>query len=142
MRPDFPLPDVDWPPTREFWVGAACGELRIPRCDACSVLVWYPEPSCPACGGERFSWARMSGRGRLFSWAVVRRPFLPQFETLVPYVAALVALDEDPAIRLVTQVVDCPPERLRVDMPVRVVFRPLRFPGVAREVTAPLFLPA
>jgi hypothetical protein len=142
MRPDFPLPDVDWPPTREFWAGAARGELVIPRCDACGALVWYPEPRCPTCAGERFTGSPMSGRGRLFSWAVVRRAFLPQFETLVPYVAALVALEEEPAVRLVTRLVDCAPEALRIDMPVRAVFRPLRFPGIAREVMAPLFVPA
>jgi uncharacterized OB-fold protein len=142
MRPDFPLPDVDWPPTREFWAGAARGELLIPRCDGCGKFSWYPEPRCPACAGERFTWTRMSGRGRLFSWAIVRRAFLPQFETQVPYVAALVALEEALAVRLVTRVVDCPLDALRIDMAVRVVFTPLRFPGLEREVVAPLFVPA
>ena len=142
IRADFPLPDVDGPPTREFWAGAARGELVIPRCEGCARFVWYPEARCRACGGERFAWTRMSGLGRLFSWAIVRRAFIPQLETQVPYVAALVALDEDPAVRLVTRLVDCPADALRVDMPVRAVFAPLRFPGIVREVVAPLFVPA
>ncbi len=84
----------------------------------------------------------MSGRGRLFSWAVVRRALVRSFESRVPYVPALVALEEDPSVRLVTNVVDCDPETLRTDMPLRVVFRRLEFPGVDGSVVAPLFHPA
>ena len=58
-----------------------------------------------------------------------------------PFVTALVALKEDPAVRLVTRIVDVPPEELRVDMSVHVVFQPMRFPGVARQVIAPFFTP-
>ena len=60
----------------------------------------------------------------------------------MPYVAGVVTVDEDPAVRIVTRIVDCDPGRLRIDMPVRVVFRPLRFAGVAGEVIAPFFVPA
>jgi uncharacterized OB-fold protein len=84
----------------------------------------------------------MSGRGRLFAWTVVRHAFLPQFSDEVPYVPALVALDEDPAVRIVTRIVDCDPERLAIDQAVRVVFGPLSFPGIDRTVTAPFFTPA
>ncbi|TMA56522.1 MAG: OB-fold domain-containing protein [Deltaproteobacteria bacterium] len=84
----------------------------------------------------------MSGRGRLFSWSVVRRAFIPQLAADVPYVAGVVAIEEDPAVRIVTRIVDCDPASLRADMPVCVVFRPLRFAGVHGEVTAPMFVPA
>jgi uncharacterized OB-fold protein len=84
----------------------------------------------------------MSGRGRLFAWTVVRHAFLPAFADEVPYVPGLVALDEDPAVRIVTRIVDCDPEQLRFDQSVRVVFRPLSFPGIDRTVTAPFFVPA
>jgi uncharacterized OB-fold protein len=142
FRDDFPLPDTDWPPTRPFWAGAARGELVLPRCDACGRFVWYPDARCRACGASGHTWTAVSGRGRLFSWSVVRRAFIPQFADGVPYVTGLVAIDEDPAVRLVTRVVDCDPTALRPDLPVRVVFRPLRFPGIARTVTAPMFTPA
>ena len=141
MRPDFPLPDTDWEPTREYWARAARGELAIPRCDACGAYAWYPSEACRACGESSFTWTTMSGRGRLYAWAVVRHAFLSQFEGEVPYVPALVALDEDPAVRVVTRIVDCDPGRLGFDMAVRVVFRPLSFPGIDRRVTAPLFVP-
>jgi len=141
MHADFPLPDVSWEPTREFWAGAARGALRIPRCDACARYVWYPETPCRRCGGTRLTWSTVGGRGRLFSWVVVHYAWIPQLSDRLPFVTGLVALDEDPAVRLATYVVDCVPDRLRCDLPVRVVFRPLRFPGVAREVVAPLFAP-
>lgn len=141
MRPDFPLPDTEWEPTRGYWAAAARGELAVPRCGACGAYAWYPTESCPACGHSSFTWTTMSGRGQLFAWTVVRHAFLPQFSAEVPYVPALVALDEDPAVRIVTRIVDCDPTHLSVDLPVRVVFRPLSFPGIDREVIAPFFTP-
>jgi uncharacterized OB-fold protein len=141
FRDEFPLPDTDWPPTREFWAAAARGELALPRCDACSHFVWYPDGSCRRCGGAALTWTRVAGRGSLFSWSVVHRAFIPQLGDDVPYVAGLVALEEDPAVRLVTRIVDAEPGQLRVDLPVRAVFRPLRFRGVSRTVQAPMFAP-
>jgi uncharacterized OB-fold protein len=142
MRPDFPLPDLTWEPTAPYWAGAAAGELRIPRCDGCGRFNWYPHEHCDACGGTAFTWETMSGKGTLFSWVVVTHPFLPQFAGLVPFVPALVALDEDPAVRIPTRVVDTHPDALEFDMPVEVTFRPISFTGVEGEVTAPLFVPA
>lgn len=142
FRSDFPLPDTDWAPTRPFWEGAARGQLLVTRCDACGRFVWYPEPPCRFCGGPALTWTPVSGRGRLFSWSVIHRAFIPQFAEDVPFVTALVAIDEDPAVRMVTRIVDAPADALRVDMPVEVRFQPLRFPGIARQVPAPCFAPA
>ncbi len=141
FRAEFPLPDVAWGPTRRFWEGAARGELVLPRCDACARLVWYPDGACRWCGGTAHTWSPVSGRGRLFSWSIVHRAFIPQLADLVPFVTGLVAIDEDPAVRLATIVVDYPHDSLRIDMPVTVTFRPLRFAGVDGTVTAPLFAP-
>ena len=141
MRPDFPLPDVDWEPTREFWAGAARHEVRIPRCDQCGRGCWYPRERCWFCRGTAFTWTTMSGRGTLFSWVVVTHAFLPQFADMVPFVPALVALDDDPAVRLATRIVDSDPDALDFEMPVTVTFRPISFVGVDGEVTAPLFVP-
>ena len=142
MDTDFPLPDPDWAPACELWAGAARGVLRIPRCDACGRFVWYPGTPCRRCGGSDLTWCDVSGRGHLFSWSVVRHAWIPQVADRLPFVTGLVALEEDPAVRLVTYVVDCVPEALRCDQPVRVVFRPLGYPGVARTVVAPFFTPA
>ena len=138
-RDDFPLPDVDDPLTAPFFAGAARGELLITRCDTCGDYVWYPQHACPRDGGA-LAWTAVSGRGTLFSWAVVRRAFLPAFEDRVPFVTALVALAEDPAVRLCTYVLGRAPEELVADAPVAVSFRPLEFTTVpGRSVVVPMF---
>ena len=142
-RADFPLPDLADERTAEYFAGAARGELVLPRCDSCKRFVWYPEDECPHCGARSFTWTRVSGRGRVFTWTVVRRAFLPAFEEMVPFVTALVSLEEDPAVRIVSYIVDCEPDALAADLPVEAVFRPLQFPTVPdRSVAVPMFVPA
>jgi uncharacterized OB-fold protein len=141
VRPDFPLPDTTWAPAAEFWAGAARHELRIPFCQHCGRASWYPGERCRHCDGAELEWRTLSGRGTLFSWVVVTHAFLPQFADLVPFVPGLVALEEDPAVRLATRVVDADPDSLTFDLPMLVTFRPLTFAGVEGEVTAPLFTP-
>jgi uncharacterized OB-fold protein len=138
----FPLPDVDWAPLRGFWEGARADELRIPRCSSCAAWCWYPAAGCRACDGQELRWTRTAGRGTLFSWAVVERPLFEAYADWVPYVTGLVALEEDPAVRIVTRLVDCDPGALRVEMPVYAVFRELRFAGVEGSVRAPFFRPS
>jgi uncharacterized OB-fold protein len=138
-RDDFPLPDVEDPLTAPYFVGAARGELMITHCDACDEYVWYPAEKCPHCDGE-LTWVAVSGAGTLFSWATVRRAFLPAFADAVPFVTALVALAEDPAVRLPTYLVDADPDSLRADEPVQVTFRPLSFSTVpGQSVIVPMF---
>jgi len=137
-RADFPLPDIGDPLTAPFFAAAARGALAIPRCAGCARFVWYPEPTCPTCGTVP-QWTDVSGRGSLFSWAVVRRPFLPAFADMVPFVTGLVALAEDPGVRVATLVVGSEPEALVPDAPVRAVFRPLAFPTVEGSVVVPMF---
>jgi uncharacterized OB-fold protein len=137
----FPLPDTDWAPTAPFWAAAAEHRLSLPRCDACQRLVWYPADTCRRCGAEAQTWVDLSGRATLFSWVVVHQRFLPQYEP--PFVTALVAVDEDPAVRLATRLVDVDPAEpaLTIDQPVEVTFGPLRFEAVEGEVTAPFWRP-
>ena len=131
MTPPFPLPDPGFAPLRPFFAGAARGELRIPRCRRCDRFQWYPPERCAACGSPELEWVLTSGRGTLFSFAVVRRPLLREFAPLVPFATGLVSLAEDPAVRLVTRFVDCELEALRPDAPVHAVFRPLGHPRIA-----------
>lgn len=141
-RDDFPLPDVFDALTAPYFEGAARGELVIPRCESCGEYVWYPQETCPRDGGT-LVWRPVSGNGSLFTWAVVERAFLPAFEDRVPFVTALVALAEDPAVRLCTYIVDVAPDALVADAPVRVTFRPLEFTTVpGRAVVVPMFAPA
>jgi hypothetical protein len=139
---ELPIPDLTFAPTRPFFEAAARGELRIPRCEACGRWQWYPAERCGGCGGERLAWALASGRATLFSYAIVHRALLKELAPLVPFVTALVALEEDPAVRLATRIVDCEFTALRVEMPVRAVFRPLGYPSAPWDLVVPFFTPA
>ncbi len=142
MSIPFPMPDTEWEATREFWQAASENRLVIPRCSACQTWNWYPGEVCRACHDGSLSWTPVSGRGTLFSWALVDRAFVPAFAEEIPYLTGLVSLAEDPAVRLVTRLVDCEPGDLRMDLPMQVVYRPLRFPETPDEVMAPFFAPA
>ncbi|MGO9874143.1 MAG: Zn-ribbon domain-containing OB-fold protein [Acidimicrobiia bacterium] len=138
-RDDFPLPDVDDPLTAPYFAGAARGELMITRCAPCGIYVWYPTEQCPTCAGP-LAWTAVSGAGSLFSWATVRRAFLPAFADRVPFVTALVAIVEDPSVRLATYLVDADADTLGADEPVQVTFRPLSFSTVpGKSVIVPMF---
>ena len=81
------------------------------------------------------------GRGRVFSWALVNRPFLPAFTSVVPFVTGLVTIAEDDRVRLATRFVDLGSEPVEIGMEVEVTYVPLRFEGVSGEELAPLFRP-
>ena len=116
------LPDPSDPELAPYWEGCRAGELRIPRCRACRRWVWYPRGHCPGCGGDDIEWTRVSGRGKLYTWVTVRRSFVPWMDGKVPYVAGLVELDEDPAIRIAAVLDVAPGETLRLEQPVEVFF--------------------
>ena len=132
--PERHLPDPEWPVARPFWEGCRGGELRIPRCRDCGRWVWYPASACPECGGGRHEWTRVSGRGRLFTWVTVHRAFLPGYQDRVPFVTALVELEEDARLRLATFLHDRPPGGLRVGLPVEVTFE-----RIDEHLTLPVF---
>ena len=141
MHEGFPLPQIDWEPTREYWAGAMRGELRIPRCSGCERLCWYPLAECGACGASSLVWETMSGRAELFTWVTLQHAFLPAYADVVPFVSALVTLEEDPSIRLPTRIVDVAIDSLAIGQPMEVCFRPMSFTGVEGEVVAPFFRP-
>ena len=129
MRFDLPAPDHE---TQPFWDAAREGQLLIKRCSDCGAAHFYPRPFCPRCWSTRVSWEAASGRAALYTWSVVHHNDLPPFSSRIPYVAAVVDLAEGP--RLMTNVVDCDPDRLEVGMPLRVAYREL-----ADDVTIPVF---
>ncbi len=118
--------------TREFYDWCRQRELRFQRCAACAAWRHVPREACAVCGSQEWEWARSSGRGRLFTWTVVARAMHPAFQDDVPYAAAVIEMEE--GVRLVSRVVDCPPEEMEMDMPVEVVFQ-----EVTPEVTLPMF---
>ena len=132
--PAFNLPTVD-PDTRPYWDAAREGRLLIRRCNACGEAYFYPRSFCPKCWSEDVVWEEASGRATLYTWSVVHRNDLPPFPERVPYVAAVVDLDEGP--RMMTNVEGCAFEDLRVGMALQVDFR-----VESDEITVPIFRPA
>ena len=106
--------------SRPFWEAARRHELVMPRCKTCDHLFFYPRSECPHCFATNLEWVKVSGRGRLHSYTIVQQPANPAFRDDVPYVYAVVQLEEGP--RIVSNIVQCNPDTLRVDMPLETVF--------------------
>jgi uncharacterized OB-fold protein len=106
--------------SRPFWEAAKRHELVMPRCKMCAHLFFYPRSECPHCLSTNLEWVQVSGRARLHSFTVVQQPAHAAFREDVPYVYAVVQLDEGP--RLVSNIVQGDIDALRVDMPLEVVF--------------------
>jgi uncharacterized OB-fold protein len=103
------------PETQPFWDAAAAGRLLLKRCLACGEAHHYPRSLCPFCGSDRTEWQEAAGRGTVYSYSVMRR-------APVPYAIAYVTLEEGPA--MMTNIVECDLDTIRVGQPVRVVFKP------------------
>jgi len=103
-----------------FWRGGREGELRFLRCGPCGCWIHPPSPRCPACLSKDVAPAAVSGLGTVYSFTLNHQPWVPSPDH--PYVIALVALDEQDGLRLMTNVVNCPAESVSIGLRVRVVF--------------------
>jgi uncharacterized protein len=112
------LPPTPTPESQPYWDATAEGKILLPRCDDCSTVIWYPRTTCPACMSTDVSWFEASGKGSIYSFAVVRRQGGPWRDAL-PYVLAYVELDEGP--RVLTNIVEAVAE-LEVGQRVEAVF--------------------
>jgi uncharacterized protein len=130
-RPDLPTIDTF---TEAFWRAAKCEQLLIRRCEDCGRVHYYPRPFCPSCWSNNVAWVKASGRAVLYTYSTIYENDLPPFVDLVPYVAAVVDLEEGP--RMTTQIIDCDPRELRIGLELEVAFRP-----VTDEITLPVFRP-
>lgn len=119
MSADLPTPVIT-PETAPYWDGARAGKLLLQRCLECRALRFYPRRTCPTCWSERVEWIEMSGRGRVHSFTVIHRPPAPAFASRVPYVVALIDLDEGP--RMMANIVGEGALDVAIDNPVTVTF--------------------
>lgn len=128
-----PLPHVT-PENREFWEGCKQGLLKIPKCGVCSRLFFPPSARCPYCLSTAVQWTTASGRGIVYTFTVVRRAPSVALQKDVPYVIGSIELAE--GVRIPSRVVGCPPEAVKVGMPVTAQFQ-----KESDEITVPLFAP-
>lgn len=110
------------PEALPFWTAAEHHELLLPYCTACDRYFFYPRTLCPTCGSREVSWRASTGRGSLHTFCIQYRSTLPGFGDSLPFVTAIVELEEGP--RLMTFLVDVPAESeaIRCGMPVEVAF--------------------
>jgi uncharacterized protein len=123
------IPDAESEP---FWAGLVAGRLLVQRCTGEGHHhQLYPRPHCIVCRSP-VEWVEASGRGTVYSFTVIRQNFARPFRDMVPYVVALVDLEEGP--RLMTNLVGCDPADVSVGAAVR-----LRIEPVGAAAAVPLF---
>ena len=133
QRPARILPVVDRD-SAAFWTWGRDGKLAIYRCGDCATYVHPPVPFCPQCESRNVAPQAVSGRGRVASFTVNHKQWVPGLP--VPYVLALVAIDEQDDVRIPCNIIGCSAEEVTFDMAVEVVFEP------QDDVWIPFFRPA
>ena len=132
-KPAKPLPRVD-EDSKGYWEACARHELHVQRCRACGTVRHYPRALCTVCLADDPEWLLSSGRGSVYTYTVTYQNLAPGFRESVPYVLAYVALEE--GVRVLTNIVDCPPDAVRIGLPVEVVFD-----DVSGDLSVPKFRP-
>jgi len=117
----LPVPEPD-ETTRFYWDGAADGRLLAQRCRSCEAFQFPPDVSCVHCQSGDLDHAELSGRGTVYTYALVERPLHAGFVDAVPYVVALVELEEQPGLRLMANIIDGPQAPLSCGTPVEVTY--------------------
>jgi uncharacterized OB-fold protein len=130
-----PLPKPD-PLTAPLWDSVNRGKLEIQCCDDCKTYVFYPRGLCPSCGSRSLRWTPVSGRGEIHSLTIVHRPTNAAFKADVPYVVAIIELEE--GCRLMSNVIGVQPDPkiVKIGMPVEIVYD-----RVTKETVLPKFKP-
>jgi uncharacterized OB-fold protein len=116
----------------EYWRAAAKGTLVIPTCRECSRAFWHPRPRCPHCGSEKVELVASKGTGVLHTFTVVRQSSDPFFKSKVPYVVAMVRLDE--GVSMMSNIVECDVDTVKIGMPVKVTFE-----AATSDIAIPVF---
>ncbi len=128
-----PLPEMQ-PWSEAFWEGTKQHKLLIQECKDCNAKIFYPRKFCPECWSANMSWNEASGKGQIFTYTVTMSGVEEKFADDLPFVLALVDLEE--GVRIMTNIVNCKPEEVKIGMDVKVVFE-----DVTDEVTIPKWEP-
>ena len=127
---------------KEFWEGCKRHELLIQKCKKCGSFRFPPQPMCSECKSMEIEWSKVSGKGNVHSFIIVRktkdisvRSPLRGFD--YPYAVVLIELPGAGGVHMVSNMVDCELEEIKIGMPVEVVFD-----DVTEEITLPKFKPS
>lgn len=116
FRPEPPVTEL----TEPFWSGALAGELRLQQCLSCRHIRYPIAEICPRCLSADAAWTAMSGTGTVFTYAIFERAYHDAWKDQVPYVVALVELDEGPVF--LTNIVGVDPAQVTVGQKVVATF--------------------
>jgi len=133
---DLPLPRPTLM-TQPFWKAAHEHRLIVQRCDQCGKFRFYPSAGCDRCASAAYTWVDMSGRGKVYSWIVVRRSVDAAWQKRLPFVSAIIELAEQPGVLIPGLLTGIEPERVQADLPVEVWFE-----EVSPEISMPRWRPA
>ncbi len=114
-----PLPETQ-PWSKEFWKASKQHKLLIQECRDCNSKIFYPRKLCPECWSSNLSWSESSGKGKIFTFTITMTGVEKKFQEDLPYILALVDLKE--GVRMMTNIVECKPEEVKIGMDVEVVF--------------------
>ena len=120
-----------------YWQKAKEHELWLRKCNACGEVYFYPRDISPCCFSKDTSWTQVSGNATLFTYGIVQRAPHPGFRDDVPFVTAIVELEEGPQMATNIVIDDPTPENLQVGMPLQVVFE-----DINDTIALPKFKPA
>ncbi len=120
--------------SRRFYEGCKNNQLLYQKCRDCGEVIFFPKRTCSNCMGRNLGWQESSGKGKIFSFTVTYDAAPPEFMPHVPFVLAVVTLEE--GFNILTNIEECDFDDIRCDMPVQVKFDP-----VTSEVTLPKFIP-
>lgn len=120
-----------------YWQKAKEGELWLRKCNACGEAYFYPRDISPCCFSRDTTWIKASGKATLFTYGIVERAPHPGFVEDVPFVTAIVELEEGPTMPTNIVMEDPTPEKLKVGMPLEVVFE-----EITDTISLPKFKPA
>ena len=129
-----PKPGIDWE-TRAYWEGCGRHELILQRCRSCGTLQHRPRALCVSCLSDEIEHFPASGRATVYSFTVTHQNQAPGFREALPYVLAYVELEE--GVRLLTNIVGCSPENVRIGLPVEVEYAQLE-----GDIAVPRFHPS
>lgn len=120
--------------TELYWEGTAAGELRVKHCPSCEALFRFNHAWCPECGNAELDWKNTTGRGVVTNFTVIHVPPYEAYTDEVPYVLALIDLEE--GVRVMMNVIDCDPLSVHIGMKVALTFE------TRGDVQLPQFRPA
>ena len=128
----IPIPG---PESIPFWEGTRKHYLMIQKCNECGHHWFPPSTVCKECGSNNIEWVQSSGKGKIFSFVIFHRLYHKGWNGEIPYVVAVIELEE--GARLLSNIINTPPDNVKCDMPVKVVFE-----EATNNLTLPKFTPA